>query len=127
MSLHPEAGGAPSADWTLPDELRMLAEMGDADTVREVIAVFQTDTRARLSVIQKAVADGDVGKLKSEAHAVKGSAAQVGATTVSNLCRYIELAAGNHDLQTAARLMPDLESAFAAVCRAMSKVDIQEP
>ncbi|HLH20798.1 MAG TPA: Hpt domain-containing protein [Bryobacteraceae bacterium] len=108
--------------WTLPEDLRMLAEMGDFAVVREVISIFQTDTRARIGKLRQALADGDAARARGEAHAIKGSAAQVGALEVSELCRSMEAAAARQDVAAASSLFPQLEIAFAAVCSAMAKL-----
>jgi HPt (histidine-containing phosphotransfer) domain-containing protein len=124
MSLHSEPEGVPGAAWTLPDELRMLADIGDAETVREVIAVFQRDTDIRIQKIRAAIAAGDAPNVRAESHAVKGSAGQVGAMDVSSLCRQIEAAALKQDLAAARSLLPELETAFKAVRAAMSRTKI---
>ena len=108
--------------WTLPEDLRMLAETGDFAVVREVISIFQTDTRARIRKLQQALADGDAAKARGEAHAIKGSSAQVGALELSELCRGVEFAAARQDVAAASSLFPELETAFAAVCSAMSEL-----
>jgi len=122
MSLRSESDSNASG-WSLPDELRMLAEMGDAETVREVIHVFQSDTEARIGRIASAVAADNTEKARSEAHAIKGSAGQVGAARVSAIAKEMEAAAGRRDLAEVRRLLAELESAFAAVRRDMSKAE----
>lgn len=123
MTSRPDSDG-PSTAWTLPDELRMLVELGDADTVREVILVFQSDTEVRIRKIKNGLAEGDAPAVRAEAHAIKGSAGQVGAAHFSQLCREVEAAALRQDLAEAGRLMPQLEVAFAAVRIAMSQAKI---
>jgi HPt (histidine-containing phosphotransfer) domain-containing protein len=124
MSSRSEPEGAAGAAWTLPDELRLLAQLGDAETVREVIAVFQSDTEVRMGNIRTAFAAEDAPRVRAEAHAIKGSAGQVGAMRVSHLCRDMEAAALRQDLAEARRLLPELEAAFAAVRAAMSQAQI---
>jgi len=108
----------------LPDELRMLADIGDAETVREVIAVFQRDTEIRIQKIRAAIAAGDAPQVRAESHAIKGSAGQVGAMDVSSVCRQIEAAALKQDLAAASGLLPELEAAFQTVRAAMSRTKI---
>jgi HPt (histidine-containing phosphotransfer) domain-containing protein len=124
MSLRSEPEGTPGAAWRLPDELRMLADIGDAETVREVIAVFQRDTEIRIQKIRAAIAAGDAPQVRAESHAIKGSAGQVGALDVSNVCRQIEAAALKQDLGAASGLLPELECAFQTVRTAMSRTKI---
>src|SRR5579884_1151210 len=124
MSSRPEPEGMPGAAWALPDELRLLAELGDAQTVREVITVFQSDTQKRIIKLHQALVEGNAPQARGEAHAMKGSAAQVGAIQVSNICRDIEQAAVRSDLDAARLLMPELEKVFAAVRSAMERLDV---
>jgi HPt (histidine-containing phosphotransfer) domain-containing protein len=123
MSSQSEPGG-PGAAWTLPEELQMLVDFGDAETVREVIAVFQRDTEARIQKMRAAFAAADAPQVRAQAHAIKGSAGQVGAMDVSGFCRQIEVAALRQDLATATGLLPELEAAFQAVRAAMSRTRI---
>ena len=113
-------GTGSGSAWTLPEELRALAEAGEGEAVREVIAIFQTDTEVRIRSIHQALGERNAARVRAETHAVKGSAAQVGATTISDLCRRMEAAAGAGNLDEALRLLPELEAEFAAVRRAMA-------
>lgn len=119
-----EPEGAPGAAWSLPEELRMLVDLGDAETVREVLVVFQRDTAIRIQKIRAAIAAADAPQVRAEAHAIKGSAGQVGAMDVSGLCRQIEAAALKQDLGSATGLLPQLDAAFQAVRAAMSRTKI---
>jgi two-component system sensor histidine kinase/response regulator len=105
--------------WVLPEELRLLAE-SDEGLVKEVLSVFRSDTSDRIARLRAALERGDSAVVKSEAHAIKGSAGQVGAGGVSALCRQIELQAGGSDAPALKALVTELEAAFANVCREMN-------
>jgi HPt (histidine-containing phosphotransfer) domain-containing protein len=108
-----------SVPWVLPEELRQLAE-SDEDLVNEVLAVFQSDTTDRIRKLRAALDSGDRQQVRHQAHAVKGSAGQVGAAGVSELCRQLELQALTAETPVLLDLTARLEAAFADVCRAMS-------
>lgn len=108
-----------SGPWTLPDELRQLAE-SDEGLVKEVLHVFQTDTTDRLSKLRAALDRNDLAQVRNQAHAIKGSAGQVGAIEVAALCREIESRALASDPTTLRPLLARVETAFEDVCRAMS-------
>jgi len=108
-----------SAPWVLPEELRQLAE-SDEDLVKEVLAVFRSDTAERIAKLRAALDRGDRVTVKNQAHAVKGSAGQVGAAEVSELCRDIELQSIASDEPVLRGLVTRLEAAFASVVRDMS-------
>jgi HPt (histidine-containing phosphotransfer) domain-containing protein len=102
----------------------MLIDLGDAETVREVIAVFQRDTDARIQKMLAGFAAADAAQVRAQAHAIKGSAGQVGAMQIWSACRDIEAAALRQNLAAAAGLLPELEAAFEAVREAMSRTKI---
>ena len=108
-----------SEPWVLPEELRQLAE-SDEDLVNEVLSVFQSDTADRIRKLRAALAQDDRQQVRHQAHAIKGSAGQVGATDVSELCRQLELYALTAETPVLHDLMERLEASFADVCRAMS-------
>ena len=107
-----------SGSWALPEELRQLAE-ADEGLVKEVLSVFQSDTADRVQKLRGAVEQDDRTLVKNQAHAMKGSAGQVGASVVADLCRQIELQALTADGAVLRELTARLETAFAEVCRQM--------
>ena len=108
-----------SGSWALPEELRQLAESDDA-LVKEVLSVFRSDTADRIARLRAAADRGDHSAVRSEAHAIKGSAGQVGAGGVSVLCRQIELEVGAPESASLKDLVAKLEADFAKVCREMN-------
>jgi HPt (histidine-containing phosphotransfer) domain-containing protein len=106
--------------WVLPEELRQLAGQGENGLVQELLAVFRTDTAERLTKLQNALDDHNHSEVRAQAHAIKGSAGQVGAMAVAEICRSIEsqaLTARRGELDDLAR---QLHAAFAEVLRAMN-------
>jgi len=86
-------GGEFPGVWVLPAALRQLEECGEAVLVEELIAIFQTDTASRLELLAHAIETDDYSTARSEAHTIKGSALQVGAVQVADVCRTMELEA----------------------------------
>ena len=126
MSSFPGSGWDTNDAWVLPDELRMLAESGDAAVVREVISVFQSDTAKRLERIREALASGNMLQVKLEAHAVKGSAGQVGAASLSAICRRIEAESATAGREQLERLLRDAET-FLSLAETALGVEVQSP
>jgi len=79
--------------WVLPAALRQLQECGETTLVEELIAIFQTDTAARLEQLARAIAAADYPAARLEAHTIKGSALQVGAVRFADACRQMEMEA----------------------------------
>src|SRR3954451_18625890 len=105
--------------WFLPEELKQLADTGEAGLVNEVLAVFQTDTAERIESLRKALAAGDRTHVKNQAHAIKGSAAQVGANPLAAICHSLEAQAMTAEPAQLQSILRQLESAFSDVVRAM--------
>jgi HPt (histidine-containing phosphotransfer) domain-containing protein len=77
-------------EWVLPEGLRQLVTLGDEETVAEIIEVFRSDTAARLELLRGAVELQQREEIRAQAHAIKGSAIQVGADGMAVVCRQIE-------------------------------------
>jgi HPt (histidine-containing phosphotransfer) domain-containing protein len=73
--------------WHLPETLRESEEAGDNSIVLELIDSFQNDTASRCERLQGAVARCDAARVKAEAHSMPGSARQMGAETLADLCQ----------------------------------------
>ena len=109
---------AASMDWSLPEALQQLAVDGEREIVAEVLTLFQSDTESRLVELRQAVALGDRKRVRAQAHSLKGSAVQVGANSLADACREMELTA-----ETRPELLPlleEIESRFIAVSKAIS-------
>ncbi len=105
--------------WVLPEELRQLAESGDAEIVQEVLSVFQSDTAERLAAMRAASADGDRVAIGRQAHAVKGSSGQVGALALAEICRRLETSAAAASPAEVDDLISRIERELQSVCRQM--------
>jgi signal transduction histidine kinase/CheY-like chemotaxis protein/HPt (histidine-containing phosphotransfer) domain-containing protein len=91
--------GAPAADTPPPaaslmdfSRLQEFREFDDEELTmtREVIALFRNDTPARLASLQAALAGSDAQLLSAAAHALKGSAGNVGASALHEAAGELE-------------------------------------
>ncbi|MGE4242157.1 response regulator [Ramlibacter sp.] len=80
----------------------------DLTMTREVIGLFLADTPARLDGVEAAIAAGDAAALASAAHAIKGSAGNIGATA-------LHLAAGELEADAKQGLPSDAPQRAAAL------------
>lgn len=108
--------------WSLPESLRELAEEGNEDLVQEVLAVFRTDCTERFGLLRDAMARDDRSKIRNQAHALKGSSAQVGANAMAATCRDIELMAADARADSLAALVERAERQFREVWEAMTRL-----
>jgi len=115
-----EQGVEPHAVWVIPDALRELAQCGDTEILGELIAIFCSDTAARMGALNRAVADGDTAAMRAQAHAIKGGAIQVGAIGMGQLCKEIELEGTNKSRAELAGMLSRLQECFEQVSAAMA-------
>ncbi len=100
--------------------LDALNEDGEADVVAEVFRLFLDDAPARLAAIRLAAAHCDAAALRRAAHALKGSAGNIGAVHVRDACLGLEQAAAEGQVDEAMvaaveGLLPPTEAALRAV------------
>ena len=110
-----------SSVWALPETLQHLALTGDADLVAEIIAMFKTDTAHRMQVLREALSQFDGVRVKEQAHAIKGSAVQVGANSLAALCQRIELEARTQPCHELEGLVRQAEEDFAHLCHLQAR------
>ena len=98
------------------DSLRDLREPGQPDPLAELIELFLRDARPRLADMHAAAAAGNWSKVGAGAHALKGSASNLGAQRLSNLCFSLERLAGDGKLAEAADLFGQVTEEYGRVC-----------
>jgi HPt (histidine-containing phosphotransfer) domain-containing protein len=87
-------------------DLRMLDD--DGSFVAEIVELFRSETPRRVEAVLAACERADAGAVTHEAHALKSSAAQLGALRLSGLCRRIELLAREGRLAEATTAVSEL-------------------
>ena len=91
-----------------PDVITTLRELGGEDDpglFAELVNMFLADTPERLQALVEAMDKRDPTALERAAHALKSSAANLGALDLSGLFREIEAAGREKDLTRAASLV----------------------
>jgi HPt (histidine-containing phosphotransfer) domain-containing protein len=102
--------------WQPTETLSELVATGFGDAVAELIDDFDTDTTARLQRLRVALARDDSTVVRKEAHSIKGSALQMGASRVASTARLIETA---EPYTVHSGTVEDLEAAFRDARRDM--------
>jgi HPt (histidine-containing phosphotransfer) domain-containing protein len=80
---------------------------------------FRRDLPARLAALRHAAEDGGGPDLEQAAHALKGAAANIGATTAAELCQQLERMGTNGDHHGGRDLVNRLEKELALVDAAL--------
>ncbi|MGN6781852.1 MAG: ATP-binding protein [Marmoricola sp.] len=105
-----------------PSRLEELAEMGEEaePLVTRAIEGFLRRAVTDLDALETACAAGDAAAARSLAHAIKGSAANLGAVRAAAGARQVEDAAAAGDIAAARRALPGLVLDVASACTALA-------
>jgi two-component system sensor histidine kinase RpfC len=102
--------------------IERLATWGGRDLVSKLIDLFQEDAPAKLEVALTAMADGDVRGVERASHALKSSAANLGASRLHYLAAEIEELASRGDPASLDPLVARLESTFDEAVEALAEI-----
>jgi two-component system, sensor histidine kinase len=112
------AGTVPATEPALTgahsDELDAVCATFGAD-FSDLARLYQTDSPSRIALLHAAHVAADDTRLIQVAHAFSGSSASIGATTLSALCRELEIRAREGALDDFAQRMAAIETEYARV------------
>ncbi|HBB34399.1 MAG TPA: hypothetical protein DDZ80_07620 [Cyanobacteria bacterium UBA8803] len=98
------------------ESLRQIAGDKAESFLREIIDRYLLeDAPQRLQDIRDAVAVGDAGRLRQSAHALRSSSATLGAVTLANLCKDLEMMGCAGIITDAAPLIAQVEAEYEKV------------
>jgi two-component system sensor histidine kinase RpfC len=111
-----------ASPWFDDEQLRQLADLGGGlGFLRQLVKGFRTDGRRHLRELRVAC-DADFPAFRDNLHALKGSATELGATTLVTLCQTGEsLKPYDLDSERMWRLIQELEEAFAQTLLALEQ------
>ena len=102
-------------------ELRKLSETTGRDIIGKSVRAFLQQTPADLTRLRQALSDNDLETLRTIAHSLKSSSANLGATGISRVCARIEEAAREQRIDLAPAQLLILESQLPGVLRELSQ------
>ena len=112
----------PAIDHKVLQSLCELDETGGLDLAREIFEAFLESAEPAMARIEAALADGDLGVLGQAAHAMKSSAANVGALALSAGHRELERCAREARLADAQRLLAPVRHEHARAVAALREL-----
>lgn len=101
---------------------QMAEDLGGPEVVAEVISIFLEEAPRHLDALEGALAEGDADALRSAAHTLKSSSAQLGAMRVSELARKLEASGDAGKVAEAADDVGAARGAFEAAKRELEAV-----
>lgn len=88
--------------------LRQLTPPGEPDVLAEVLTMFLAEVPRRLERLRNARAAGDIEEVHRSAHSLKGSAGNIGAHALFEICKLLDERAKAGDLSGADPLVAAL-------------------
>ncbi|HUH38621.1 MAG TPA: Hpt domain-containing protein [Spongiibacteraceae bacterium] len=98
--------------------LRELQQVMGNDFVL-LIETFLNDSRIRLAAIDEAIAAGDSEALRRSAHSFKGSASNMAAPLLAELCQRLETLALNGEIAAAPAVVQRIRTEYGHVLEAL--------
>jgi HPt (histidine-containing phosphotransfer) domain-containing protein len=96
---------------------------GDRELRLEVVRMFLEDCPVRLEAIRTAVRDGDLARLRSNAHALRGAAGFLSATFVVDATAQLEAIGREGRLGEAVAGLDKLDAAVAQLIPELRKIE----
>lgn len=106
-----------------PQALERLKEWGGDKLAGQMVRLFLKNSGARMDQIRKGADEGELEVAERGAHSLKSSAANIGAETLRTLATRVESASLERDLDTMREIMPELETAYAAVMDELANIE----
>jgi HPt (histidine-containing phosphotransfer) domain-containing protein len=113
-------GGEPVLDQAMLDRLRELGEPGDITFFREIVGLFLADAPRRMTGLAEALEAGDTAEATRFAHSLKGSAANLGACRLADLCAELEAVRGAEPLDAAMLRFDAIQAEYRRVAEALT-------
>jgi len=85
---------------------------GDRDMLKEILSLYIEKTPILINKIQEDYENKDIESLKEQAHSIKGSSSSIGAESISNIVKKIELEANINSLNKVGEYIDELIKEF---------------
>ncbi len=111
-------GGLPAdpqdqcVDQKVLNTLRSLQIEGKPNILLRIIGAYLQNHELQISRLQESLEINDIHFLQNTAHSLKSSSANVGAMTLSQMCRELEMCCKQQTLENARELIAAIESEF---------------
>jgi HPt (histidine-containing phosphotransfer) domain-containing protein len=105
---------SPVLDLTVIDTLRQLTPPGEPDVLSEVLKLFLEEVPPRIEKVRIAWTEGNIKEVHRGAHSLKGSAGNVGARRLYDVCKALDTS-GTSDAPASAELVDQLAAEYRAV------------
>jgi CheY-like chemotaxis protein len=112
----PSTAETPGLDLAVVEPLRV----SKPDLWQKLIGIYLDTTPPSLETLEEAVSKGDCPSVHMTAHTLKSSSANMGATKLAELCRQLEAAAADGNLQSGPALIAQIRDEYNIVSVALA-------
>lgn len=124
MDRLPDGEGEPvsaSIDDEVLEKIRALERNGTPRLVARLVEFFLKETPLQIERMKKAHTSADAGALRMAAHTLKSSSANIGAMTLHELCKALELRARHQQIDDALDRIARIEREFLTAREILQK------
>jgi signal transduction histidine kinase/DNA-binding response OmpR family regulator/HPt (histidine-containing phosphotransfer) domain-containing protein len=104
------------------DRVSALQRPGAPDILAKIINLYLENSPGLVAGMHEALASQDADKLRTCAHTLKSSSANVGAETLAGLCKELEAMGRDAKLVGAAATLDVVDFEFKAACKALKEI-----
>jgi HPt (histidine-containing phosphotransfer) domain-containing protein len=116
----------PALDPAVLESLRQLTSPGEPDVLKEVLELFLEDVPRRIERIRSSWQTGNAAELHRAAHSLKGSAGNIGAHELLDVCRQLDDLGRAGDVTGARPLIEALDAAYARVVEQIRRLSADD-
>ena len=109
-------------DPAVMETLRQLTAPGEPDVLTEVLQLFLSEVPPRMDRLRNACAAGNIEGVYRAAHSLKGSAGNIGAQRLLDVCRQLDELGRAGDLTEAAPLVAALGLEYERVAAEIDRI-----
>jgi HPt (histidine-containing phosphotransfer) domain-containing protein len=109
-------------DPAVMETLRQLTAPGEPDVLTEVLQLFLKEVPLRMDRLRNACAAGNIEGVYRAAHSLKGSAGNIGAQRLVDVCRQLDELGRAGDLTEAAPLVAALGLEYERVAAEIDRI-----
>ncbi|MFO1435279.1 MAG: response regulator [Gammaproteobacteria bacterium] len=118
-AVGPSAADSDVIDMQAMEQIRALQRQGMPDVLVRVVTLYLDKSPDLLKAIRAAVESSDAAALHAQAHSLKSSSANVGASRVTQACRELEQMGRTVQMQNAGAMLSVLENEYNIAAEAL--------
>ena len=111
--------GVSNIDRAVINRIRAIEAQGSTNLLKTVITYYVDESPRIISSLRQAIAENNPESMQEFAHSFKSASANVGAMTIAELCKEMELEGRKGVIQRSSELLAQVEREFAAAAKTL--------